>query len=263
MRETVLDTYSGEGPLNTSAEDYPGFKHIYFKVCEGAYGLLNGSTFDREVTQQIALESKEFGMDTIGIYHYPRRHDEIHWLRQAEEYMRQCDILDNLGVQVNYDVQDVERRNIVNLNDKYPQAHGAHLYEMYRYISERTQRPFLLYSDPHTYIECFRWYGYEWQDELPWICAQYYTRYYDEAIWNEAVAELRNPDTYPANRAPVMWQVTDKYPAEDWFPQSQEADVNVWLVDWRQLLGMPAPVAKKTPWFKRALARIRRGRERM
>ena len=41
MREIVLDTYVGEGPLDTSAEDWPNFKHIYFKVCEGANGHLD------------------------------------------------------------------------------------------------------------------------------------------------------------------------------------------------------------------------------
>lgn len=252
MRDIVLDTYYGEGPLDTTAEDWPGFKHIYFKVCEGAYGFLDGDTLTREVTRQIALESVASGMDTIGIYHYPRRNDYVHWRKQAEAYLRQCDILDSMGVPVDYDVQDVERRNIVGNDGKFPRGHGSALYEMWKFITERTLRPMFRYHDPYTYDECFSWYGYRWQDELPWICAWYPQKPFDEVYWNRAVKGYADPYTRHVPGYPVMWQVFDTYPAGDWFPQSQAADVNVWLVDWRELLGKEKKVEKPS-----AIERVR------
>jgi hypothetical protein len=250
MREIVLDTYYGEGPMDTTSEDWPDFKHIYFKVCEGAYGYITaGNDAIRETTRQIALES--VGMDTIGIYHYPRRHDYVHWQAQAEEYLRQCDALDKMGVHVDYDVIDIERRNIVNADGKYPSQFGSWAYEIYRFVSERTQRPYLRYHDPYSEVEAFVWYGYEWYKELPWICAQYPTRGFFEQIWDDAVDGVSYPSIRNAARRPVMWQVYDTYPAGDWFPQSRAADVNVWLEDWRVVLNKPTELSERSNALRR------------
>ena len=76
-------------------------------------------------------------------------------------------------------------------------------------------------------------------------------------IWDESVAGIRFPSTYPVTYKPVMWQVTDRYPAGDFFPQSAGADVNVWMVDWRELLGKNLPVVKKDNDIKRAWRRLK------
>ena len=229
MRAHILDTYYGEGELDTQAADYPGFDGIYFKVCEGAYGYLDAPNKNiRETTRQIAAAAKDF--KTIGIYHYPRRHDEYHWKKQADQYLRQCDLLDKDGITVHYDVLDVERTNILNKNGKFPKAFGSWMNEIYKYVYARTQRPYFIYSDPHAINEAFRWYGYTWQDELPWLVAQYPDQPpWKEQLDTEAISGSRNPDIRPQKNRPwIMWQYSDKYPAGDWMPGSQEADVNVW-----------------------------------
>jgi hypothetical protein len=233
MRAHILDTYYGEGQLDTQAADYPGFDGLYFKVCEGAYGYLDAPDKNiRETTLQIAEAAKDFR--TIGIYHYPRRHDQgFHWKQQADAYLRQCDLLDKAGITVHYDVLDVERANIINKTGKnkglFPRKFGSWMYEIYRYVYERTQRPYFLYSDPHAYKEAFRYYGYKWVDELPWIVAQYPYKRWQEELDTEAINKVRKPAVYPIKNRPWhMWQYSDKYPAGDWMPGSQEADVNVW-----------------------------------
>jgi len=227
MRAHILDTYYGEGILDTQAADYPGFDGLYFKVCEGAYGYLDASGDIGEVTRQIAGTANEF--KTVGIYHYPRRNDFVHWKKQADEYLRQCDLLDKQGVTVHYDVLDIERANIVNPDGKFPKAFGSWMNEIYKYVYARTQRPYFIYSDPYGYNEAFGFYGYKWVDELPWLVAQYPYRPWKEGLDSEAINEVRDPNITPLkNRSWVMWQYSDKYPAGDWMPGSKEADVNVW-----------------------------------
>jgi len=228
MRAHILDTYYGEGQLDTQTADFPGFDGIYFKVCEGAYGYLDAPGEIGQVTRQIAGTAKDF--KTVGIYHYPRRHDKgFHWKKQAEAYLRQCDLLDKEGVTVHYDVLDIERANITNPNGKFPKAFGSWMNEIFKYVYARTQRPYFIYSDPYGYNEAFRFYGYQWVEELPWIVAQYPYKPWKEKLDTEAVNEVRDPDIRPLKNRPwVMWQYSDKYPAGDWMPGSQEADVNVW-----------------------------------
>lgn len=234
MRAHILDTYYGEGILDTQAADYPGFDGLYFKICEGSYGYMEAGKTIGNVTKQIASCAKDF--KTVGIYHYPRRNDYVSWRKQAEAYLRQCDLLDKAGVTVDYDVQDVERANIVDNQGMFPAAHGQTLFEIYRYIYERTQRPFFIYSDPYSYKECFQYYGYTWQDELPWIVAQFPFRAWREGLDEEVINAHRHPNTYPQTRKWVMWQYSDKYPAGDWMPDSSAADVNVWKGDIEDML---------------------------
>ena len=226
MRAHILDTYYGEGILDTQAKDYPGFDGLYFKVCEGMYGYMDASGNVGNVTRQIASTAPDF--KSVGIYHYPRRNDEYHWQKQADAYLRQCDLLDQAGVVVDYDVQDVERTNIIGDDGKFPRAHGYHLQLMYQYITERTKRPMLLYCGPYTKRECFDYYGYTWYKEVPWIIAQYPWRAWNEGLDERAIAGEIDPDTRPVGGDWLMWQYSDKSPAGDWMPDSSAADVNVW-----------------------------------
>lgn len=243
MREIVLDTYAGEGPLNIGADDWPNFKHIYFKVCEGAHGHLDSPhDLTRETIRQIVDEVKVNDFDSIGIYHYPRRHDHIHWKTQAEAYLRQCDILDSAGVEVDYDVLDIEKANLVNENGQFPHQLGGWMQEIHKFVSNRTQRPYFLYCGPFTRRDAFYKFGHDWIDKLPWICSQYPYQEGapDETVmerWQEAVDGDREPNTHPVDFPVTMWQVTDRFPAGDWFPDSRAADVNVWIADWQKVLG--------------------------
>lgn len=228
MRAHILDTYYGEGKLDTQAADYPGFDGIYFKVSHANTGYLELSSTVGQVTRQIAEAAKDF--KTVGIYHYPARNDVANWRLQADTYLRQCDLLNRAGLVVDYDVLDIERTFIVDSNGKFPKGHGSAMFEFYKYVVERTQRPFVLYTDPYAYNECFRFYGYTWQDELPWLVAQYPFRHWVSGLDLEAIGESRDPALYPqpADKEWIMWQYSDKFPAGAWMPGSQEADVNVW-----------------------------------
>jgi len=260
MRDIVLDTYCGEGPLDTSADDWPGWRHIYVKIAEGSWGYLEHSGY-KEVTIQILEEAK--GFDTLGVYVYPRRNDYVHWLTQAQTFVRQIKVLQLAGFTIDYVVLDAERRNIVDANGNYPSGYGSWLWEMYNYIVNETGLPVWLYSDPYTRRDAFYRYGYRWIDEIPWICAQYPYSNQDSIekvmeIWEKAVTGAIYPNTFPVDYKPVMWQVTDRYPAGDFFPQSAGADVNVWLADWRVLLNKPIPEVPKDTYVKRGVDIVRR-----
>ena len=226
MRAHILDTYYGEGQLDTQAADYPGFDGLYFKVSHGNSGYMELSGQVGTVTRQIASTAPDF--KTVGIYHYPARNDLVNWKLQADTYLRQCDLLDRAGVKVDYDVLDIERRFIVDDKGRFPSGHGSAMFEFYKYVYARTQRPFLIYCDPYAYNECFRFFNYTWQDKLPWLVAQYPYRNWVSGLDDEAIKGTRSPNLNPQSRDWIMWQYSDKYPAGDWMPGSQEADVNVW-----------------------------------
>lgn len=256
MRDIVLDTYAGEGKLLTDAADWPGWKHIYFKVADGAWGYFDQASDPyKSVTWQILRESRKF--ETIGAYQYMRRHDYVHWLKQAECIMRQLDIMDNNNISADYFVLDIERRYNTEPNGKMPAKFGAWAYEIYRYLTDRGV--FVMrYNGPYTEDEVFEWYGYQWHREVPWIVCQYPTYRFSVEKWERAVRGEIDPYLHHAKAKPVMWQVYDAFPAGDWMPDSTAADVNVWLTDWRELLGKPAIVPPEDTAIKRTYNRMKR-----
>lgn len=254
MRALILDTYYGEGILNADAPDFPPFEGIYFKVAEGAYGYLDANVATiREGTRQIALEAKKKVFKTVGVYTYVRRHDYVHWLKQADTLLRQIKILKEMDVPVHYIVLDVERTNNLDENGNFPRLFGQWVEEIYKYLKQNTKIPVWLYTDPWAYFECFTKHGYTWPSEVPWIVAQYPQRAWSETIHMAAMAAQRDPYLKPTNRDWIMWQYSDTMPAGDWMPGSRAADTNVWhgeiddMLAYLGLLPAPEPLPEPIP----------------
>ena len=271
MRELVFDTYRGEGRVVTNHPEYPGFRHVYMKVAEGANGYL---TTDK-VTLHNALEfqlCRENGkLDTFAPYLYFRNHTYVHWQKQAEAYLGQLDALDSLSVETDYDILDLEPYNNATVHPTYgwwvfPAQFGSWVYEYVRFVTDRTQRPFMLYGFGSAIYDMFDRFGYRWHRDYPWIIAQYPSYGWDEELHNNVLSGELSPrlrNTEYLREQVVMWQYSDKYPVNGWQLDeegnigSHHADVNVWLADWRVLLNKPAPVVKKDNDIKRAWRRMK------
>lgn len=279
MREIVFDTYSGEGRIVQDHEDFPNFRHWYIKASEGEFGFIGpGNQPVDDVTIhnfRVAHHKREQGkLDTLAAYHYARRHDEgFHWQDQAETYMRQVDWLDAQGVQLDYDVLDLEPAN--NATDhpvhhfwRFPKDWGAWMKEWYKFVTQRTGRKCLIYSGPYAAFDMFDRWGYEWHRECDWIISAYP---FDSGPWNDQFYEdvlaghhmpFLGPIEYLRDKV-VMWQFSEKYPVTGWQldeeggPGSHAADVNVWLVEWREFLDKPLPELPDISALKRAINRMR------
>lgn len=245
MRAHGLDTYYGEGLF---LADKQHFDFVYTKVSHGTWNIFSSKSSARVTTEAIFREMRK--VEVRGAYAYLLADNQnFHWQKQADAYLESVHhVENNLNIHLHFDVLDIERKynNTVWKNwlngYTYPRHFGSMIYEAANYITKNRNRPLLLYMDESTWLECFSWYGYSFQKDYPLLIASYRFNH-----WEKSLEDVpRNVETLPSLPTEAedwrIWQYSDKFQAGDFFPDSMEADVNVYngtlkdMVEWLSFL---------------------------
>jgi hypothetical protein len=259
MRKHILDTYFGEGELFAQHQHFDG---AYVKLSHGPYSYLSGSGKAKSITEQIIVSAFEHYGDCIGGYCYPIAKDPYTATQQAEAYLDAIHYIENvLQIPIRYHIIDLERTNNTDESGKYLGKYAVKTRHMTELLESELDNV-MLYFDPYTYRELFVWWKHVWngyQDDFDFIIAQY-----NFNKWDDSLITVPRDNTQPfllpeiPRKNVKMWQYSDKYPAGDFFPDSAEADVNVWLdSNWgyNRFLRRPFSPLEKLKlrrWLKRA-----------